>query len=153
MDLIPHRLNYGATGQFIYDTLMGITNIEFDPSVEQYCRADPESARAILALTTKVAQTGIRIRDANPKGDDIINDHLDRYSPEELWMCDLAIDVLAMFATSGGLHGDSRSFAQAKLKLANGHTHDKHWRHALKKAGDGPAEFRELRAHVPHRQQ
>jgi hypothetical protein len=150
-DLVALHLDYGATSEFVYATLFALSYVEDDPSVVQYCRADPAAQKAILALTSTVGHAGIRVRDSNPKRDDVINDHLDRYTPEEIWMADLAIDVLAMFATGGGLNGSKRSFVQDHLKRADEHTHNAHWKRHLHKAGSGVAEFRELRAHVPPR--
>lgn len=64
-------------------------------------------------------------------------------------MCDLAIDVLAMLAAGGGLSPGTRASAAEDLRLLDQHVHGHHWKSQVHKAGQGPAEFRELRAHIP----
>ena len=120
--------------------------------MEQYGRANPDARHAIYALSGTIGQVGIRVRDSGAgKKADFMHENLRLYTDDEIWMFDLAIDVLAMLSTGGGLHDGVRTQALDHLKRADEHSHDGHWKRALHHAGDGPEEFRVLRAHVPHR--
>ncbi len=145
--LVPAGLNYGGTPPVIYLTLSALTAMGSESSVEQYISAQPAAQRAILALSGAVARAGIRIRVSDPKA--VIDDHLRLFSAEEIWMVDLAIDVVAMLGTGGSLHGDTRVLVLDKLKELDRHVDSHQWRKLVRKAGAGPAEFHELRAHIP----
>jgi hypothetical protein len=71
------------------------------------------------------------------------------FTPEEFWKFNLAVDVIAMFATSGGLRRSAHAKAIIDLGVLDEHAHSHHWKSQVRKAGDGPAEFRDLRAHIP----
>jgi hypothetical protein len=148
--LVPLHLNYGAvTIPFLYKTLSALEWLSDEPSVQQYVKAYPEAHRAIIALSRAVTDIGIRARKMSSDRD-IYDEHLGRFSADEIWMFDLAIDVVAMFATGGGLRADTRVDVQDKLKSADEHVHSHHWQREVHKAGAGPAEYHDLRAHVPH---
>ena len=150
--LLPLHLDYGATAPFINYSLFALALLQDQPPVEQYGRANPDARRAIFALSRAVAAAGIRARDSGTgKRDDFEHENLKLYSAEEIWMFDLVIDVGAMLATGGGLHPDLQMQVQDHLKWADQDTRSPHWRREVHRAGDGPAEFRELRAHVPRR--
>ena len=149
--LVPHGMNFGASAPFVYETLFGLLVLQDQPPVEQYGRANPDARRAILALSRAVGQAGIRVRDSGYGAKEFLHGDLRLYTAEEIWMFDLAIDVLAMLTVGGGLHEGTLAIARDHLKGADEQTKDRRWRHEVHKAGDGPAEFRELRAHVPHR--
>ncbi|HUC56771.1 MAG TPA: hypothetical protein VMA95_05180 [Streptosporangiaceae bacterium] len=149
--LVPHGLDFGATAPFVYDTLFGLLALQDQPPVEQYGRANPDARQAIFALSRTAGQAGVRVRDGGQAKDEFLEGHLRLYSAEEIWMFDLAIDVLAMLATGGGLHQGTLTQARDHLKRADEQTHSAHWRRAVHQAGAGPVEFRELRAHVPRR--
>ena len=75
------------------------------------------------------------------------------YALDEIWTINLAIDVLAMLNIVDGVSSNAndtvancvREFDWAVQRLGQ------LWRTQLKKAGDGPPVFRQLRAGVPHR--
>jgi hypothetical protein len=117
--------------------------------VEQYSQGNPDAHRAIRALSTQVAQAGIRVRDTAKHGD-MFAEHMNMFTAEEYWKFNLAIDVIAMFATGGGLTPDVRALMIEDLKSLDEHVHSHHWKSQVHKAGDGPVQFRELRAHIPH---
>jgi hypothetical protein len=97
-----------------------------------------------------VAKFGVRVREAQgPRL--VIDESIKHYSAEEIWMIDLAIDVVAMLATSGGSLSD-RDMILSDLRTADKHAHSRHWRHQVHKAGAGPAQFRQLRELIPHHQ-
>lgn len=102
----------------------------------------------IQELSAAVSAAGVRARDSGRLRSEF-DDNLHVYSPEEIWIFDLAIDVIAMLGCVQGL--SDRSLAQFKSDLrslddeVSSHT----WKRALKKAGDGPVQFRELRTRIP----
>jgi hypothetical protein len=147
--LVPPHLNYGAVAPFIYETMFALELLSDENPVRQYTRAEPDAHRAILALSRAVALTGIRVRDTNKKGD-AFDEHLGLFTADEIWMFDLAIDVVAMFATGGGLSSDTGGMAQDRLRSIDKHVHSHHWKAQVRKAGEGPAEFRALRNSIPH---
>jgi hypothetical protein len=150
--LVPRHLDYGGILiPFLYETLSAMQWLSDEPSVEQYVRADPQAQHAILDLNRSLAETGRRVMAALGK-ESPYDEHLRHYTPDELWMADLAIDVVAMFATSGGLRGQTHDSVLDRLRRAEEHTGGHHWKREVHKAGAGPAEFRELRAHIPARQ-
>lgn len=145
--LVPAGLNYGATAPVIYLTLSALAAMGGESSVEQYISAQPSAQQAILALSRSVARAGIRMAKSDPKA--VIDDHLRLFSADEIWMVNLAIDVVAMLGTGGSLHGSTRVLVFDKLKELDRHVDSHQWRKLVAKAGAGPAEFHELRAHVP----
>ena len=147
--LVPGGLGASAVAPFIELTLAALGLLGTDPVVQQYTQANPDAHRAILALSRAVAEAGIRVRDT-ARHHDMFDEHLRMFTAEEYWMFDLAIDVIAMFATGGGLKPDIRALMIDDLGTLDEHVHSHHWKSQVHKAGDGPAEFRELRAHIPH---
>jgi hypothetical protein len=149
LGLVPSGLGYSAVAPFLYLTLTTLALLGSEPTVQQYAEADPDAHRAIRALCTAAAQAGIRVRDTARHGDSF-DEHLRMFTADEYWIFNLAVDVIAMFATGGGLRPDTRALVIDDLKTLDVHVHSHHWKHEVHKAGDGPAEFRELRAHIPH---
>jgi hypothetical protein len=146
--LVPPHLDYGATPPFVYLTLSALTLLGTEGSVQQYIHANPDAHRATLELGREVAKAGIRVRDKLGNAA-VIDEHLRHFTAEEIWMIDLAVDVLAMFATGGGLPDGTRGRVLDDLRSLDEHVKSAHWRREVHKAGDGPAVFRELRAHIP----
>lgn len=146
--LVPLHLNYGDAVEFVYLTMSALNMLSGEAPVQQYIRAEPDAHRAILALCRAVTQAGIRVRNPSRKHD-AIEEHLRDFTAEEIWMCDLAIDVLAMLATSGGTRSDTHATVLDHLRMVDKQAGSHHWRREVHKAGDGPAEFRELRAQIP----
>jgi hypothetical protein len=64
-------------------------------AVQEYTRQQPGLHRQIRELSTAVKQTGVRVLGAGllKKWDDF---DLKVYTPDEIWMFDLAYDVVAM---------------------------------------------------------
>ena len=147
--LVPLHLDYGATPQFVYLTLSSLNHLSDEPSVQQYTRAEPEAHQAILALTRRVAEAGRRVRELDPRAS-ILDEALHYFTPEEIWLVDLAVDVAAMFAYGGGARTDTHGTVLRYLRSVDKHVHTRHWRKQVQKAGAGPAEFHDLRAHIPH---
>jgi hypothetical protein len=148
--LVPRHLNYGdVTTPFIYNTVSALQWISDDPTVEQYVSSHPEDHRAILALSRSITEVGLRVRAAH-KDAKAYDEHLRQFTAEEIWMVDLAADVVAMFAGGGGLRSDTRASVFDRLKRVDEHSRSHHWKAQVRKAGEGPAEFRQLRASIPH---
>lgn len=121
-----------------------------EPVVREYMRGQPRLLPQIRALSTAVSAAGVRVRDAGLLKDDF-DDNLAVYTPEEIWTFDLAFDVIALIGALDGLPGRARAKAASDLRTLDQDTRGHAWRHAMKKAGEGPMAFAELRATVPHR--
>jgi hypothetical protein len=147
--LVPPGLRYRDAPNFIRWSLGMLTDLETEPSVRQYLSSQPEAHSAILELSSAVAEAGVRVHALAP-GSKAIEDHLRLFTPEEIWVVDLAIDVAAMLSGGGGIDSTVHELVIWKLRDLDSHVHSHHWHRAVRKAGDGPAEFRDLRAHVPH---
>jgi hypothetical protein len=146
--LVPSGLGASAVAPFIELMLATVGLLGTDSVVEQYSQGNPDAHRAIRALSTQVAEAGIRVRDT-AKHRDMFDEHMKMFTAEEYWKFNLAIDVIAMFATGGGLSPDIRALIIDDLWTLDDHVHSHHWKKEVHKVGDGPAEFRELRAHIP----
>ncbi len=136
---------------FIYLALSTLGLLSGDSVVQQYASAQPEAQHAIGELCRAVAAAGTRVRDTGQMRDSF-DENLRYYTAEEIWLFDLAIDVIAMLGTLGGLPPGTRARVIDDLKLLDNNVHSHHWKKEVRQAGDGPAQFRELRAHVPHHQ-
>lgn len=147
--LVPSGLEASTLAPFLYLTLSTLALLGDEPTVRQYTEADPDAHRAIRALSTQIAEAGIRVRDT-AKRPDMFAEHMNMFTPEEYWKFNLAIDIIAMFATGGGLSPDTRALIISDLRTLDGDANSHHWKHQVKKAGDGPVEFHELRSHIPH---
>jgi hypothetical protein len=146
--LIPEGLDFEGAPAFVYDTLCSLRMLGHEPPVQQYLQANPGIRAPILALSQVVAETGVRVGQVE-KERPTIAERLKLYTPEEIWEFDLAIDVTAMFAANGGLTPDSRVILRSHLDFASELLSSHRWKHELHKAGQGPGQFRALRAHVP----
>lgn len=149
--LVPRGLDYEVVAPFVYLTLTTLGLLSGESVVQQYAGAQPEAVHAIRELSQAVAGAATRVRDAGQMRDSF-DENLRYYTPEEIWLFDLAIDVIAMLGTLGGLPPGTRARIIDDLKLLDTNAHSHHWKKEVRQAGDGPAPFRELRAHVPHHQ-
>jgi hypothetical protein len=121
-----------------------------EPVVRQYMRGQPQLLQQIRALTTAVSNAGVRVRDAGLLKDDF-DDNLAVYTHQEIWTFNLAFDVIAVIGALDGLPGQARAKAASDLRSLDEGTRSHAWKHAIKKANEGPVPFPELRAQVPHR--
>ena len=147
--LVPLHLNYGGGAPFISDIFSALRRLESDHSVQQYLQVNPDAHRSIRALSTAVAKADNRVRDGGQAK--LLDERLKLFTPEEIWLLDLAVDVIAMLATNGGVQPGDRDMVLHYLRCIGEHAEGRHWKHEVHRAGDGPAEFRGLRAHVPRR--
>lgn len=147
IDLVPRGLDYDVVAPFIYLTLTTLGLLSSESVVKQYASAQPEAQQAIRELAQAVAAAGTRVRDTGQMRDSF-DENLRYYMAEEIWLFDLAIDVIAMLGTLGGLPPGTRARINEDLRLLDNNVHSHHWKKEVRQAGDGPAQFRELRAHV-----
>jgi hypothetical protein len=137
--------------------LVGLPLLEDQLAIEQYITRAPQEYSAILALTTSIIDVGVRFRGTYPDGDIRNSGSGLRYlSANDIWMLDLTLDVMYMLAGMLGREGARWEFHDPEVLSMNlGHideaTHHRDWKRALRQAGAGPAQFRQLRAHVPPR--
>jgi hypothetical protein len=148
---VPQGLDYEVVAPFIYLTLTTLDMLSRDSVVQQYSSAQPEAQHAIRQLSRAVAAAGTRVRDTGQMRDSF-DQNLRYYTAEEIWLFDLAIDVIAMLGTLGGLAPATRARVIEDLKLLDNNVHAHQWKKEVRQAGQGPAPFLELRAHVPHHQ-
>jgi hypothetical protein len=147
--LIPNGTDCEVLAPFLSLTMSTLNLLGIDPVVRQYVSAAPEAHRAIRELSAAMAAAGVRVRDTTRRHD-FFDEHIREFTPEEIWMFDLAIDVIAMLGTLGGLSPGTHAQILDDLRSLDRFPHNHHWQKEVRKAGDGPAVFRELRAHVPH---
>lgn len=119
-----------------------------EPAVEAYTSARPELLQQIRALSAAVSEAGVRVRDAGSLRSDIDN-RLILYTAEQIWTFDLASDVIAMLSELDDLPPDVRATATRQLRSLDQEVHSHTWKRGVKKAGEGPEAFRDLRATVP----
>lgn len=119
-----------------------------ETAVLQYTHGLPEFHKQIRQLSAAVSEAGVRVRDSGRLRSDF-DDTLRIYSPEEIWLFDLAVDVIAMLGCVQGLSSSSLALYKSDVRRLDDEVHTHTWKHALKKAGAGPAQFQELRGGVP----
>ena len=151
MGLVPRGLDYEVVAPFIYLALSTLSLLASESVVRQYAGAQPEAQNSIRELSQAVAGAGTRVRDTGQMRDSF-DENLRYYTAEEIWLFDLFIDVIAMLGTLGGLPPGTRARIIDDLKLLDNSVASHHWKKEVRQAGDGPAQFRELRAHVPRHQ-
>ena len=149
--LVPNGLDYEVVAPFIYLTLATLYLLGTEAAVKQYLTAQPEAHAAMRELSTAVAAAGVRVRDSGRVKNQYVV-QMGLYTADEFWLFDLAIDVIAMMLSLGGFSPGTRALVSSDMMSLDEHVHSHHWKREVKKAGDGPAQFRQLRAHVPHHQ-
>ena len=146
--LVPGGLGCYDVAPFLELLISSLALLSGEDSVQQYLSTEPDVARAIPMLVTAVAGAGTRVRDSG-RMHDFLDERLKLFTAEEIWMFNLVIDVVAMLATIGGLRQDTRALLVDDAKTLGDETNSHHWKSQVRKAGDGPAAYRALRAHVP----
>jgi hypothetical protein len=146
--IVPDDIDNVAVAPFIYLMLAILKLLARDPAVRQYASAVPEGASSIRALTAAAAAAGTRVRDTGRMRGSF-DEHIGLFTPEEIWVFDLAFDVIAMFASLGGLEHGTRAMVIDDVKSLDRNV-SHHWKKEVRKAEPGPVAFQALRAHVPH---
>lgn len=147
--LVPNGLDYEVVAPFIYLTLTTLYLLGTEAAVKEYLSVEPEAHQAIRELCTAVAAAGVRVRDSGQVRNQY-DVRMGLYTAEEMWLFNLAIDVIAMLVALGSFSPGTRALLSSDLQTLDEHSSSHHWKKEVKKAKDGPAQFRNLRAHVPH---
>jgi hypothetical protein len=116
--------------------------------VRAYTSERPGLLKQIRALSVAVSEAGVHARDAGMLKSDIDN-RLSLYTPEQIWTFDLAADVIAVLSVLDALPASVRTTAKGRLRSLDQEVHSHTWKKEVKKAGEGPERFRDLRAAVP----
>ncbi len=146
--MVPYGLDDSVIAPFLSLTITTLGLLSYDPVVEQYLAAEPRSHQSIRELTRAVAAAGVRVRDSSRRLDEF-DEHLHKFTPEEFWVFNLAVDIIAMFCYTPGLDPGNHAVVRSDLQTLDEYAHGHHWKSQVRKAGDGPVQFRELRAHIP----
>jgi hypothetical protein len=146
--LVPDGLDYSATAPFIYLMISTLGLLSYDPVVKQYLQASPDSLESIRGLSKAVAAAGVRVRDSSRRLDEF-EDHLHKFTPEEFWVFNLAVDIIAMFCGTPGMDPSNHALIRSDMQSLDEYAHSHHWKSQVRKAGDGPVQFRRLRGHIP----
>jgi hypothetical protein len=151
VSLVPDDVDDQSVAPFIYLTLATLGPLlTYEHAVQEHLSGQPGLRQEIRRLSTAVGAAGVRVRDAGLLKDSF-DENLRVYTPEEIWTFDLAFDVIAMFGALDSLSGGTRASIADSLRLLGHNMHAHTWKKELKKAGQGPEAFRELRARVPSR--
>ncbi len=151
VSLVPEGVDHcNSSAPFIGLALSALDLLGVQPAVEEYMRREPWLLQQIRALSTAVSAIGVRVRDAGLLKDSF-DSNLDLYTPEEIWTFGLAFDVIALLGALDGLSGERRALMAENARELDWYAHRHTWKKAVKKAGEGSAAFRELRARIPHR--
>jgi hypothetical protein len=150
MALVPDDADDCSTSApFLYAMLGSLKWVlSPEPVVQQFVGSQPGLRDQIRTLTTAVSAAGVRVRDGGLIRNDFDN-NLDVYTTDDIWTFNLATDVIAMLGALDDLPAEPRAKAASNLRSLDGEVVKHHWRKELKKANDGPAGFRELRARTP----
>jgi hypothetical protein len=133
---------------WILSTLSWLT---YDPAVQAFLERDPDLLELARRHTAAVTAAGERLRDAGVDDDEISRERIGSvYSADEMWTLDLGTDLIAWLAAVDGIDEDMQTGAGSGI-WGNDAVWKDEYAKPLKKAGDGPAGLRELRARVPRR--
>jgi hypothetical protein len=151
--LVPAGTDDCSTSSpFLYLTLASLgPGLSLEPAVTEFALREPELHQQIRALSTAVSAAGVRVRDSGLLRDDF-DDRLRPFTPEEIWLFDLAVDVIAMLGGLEDLPPRARAQVASNLRSLDQSVHSHGWRKGVRQAGEGPTAFRALRARVPHHQ-
>jgi hypothetical protein len=148
IDLVPPGVDdCWSSAPFLSLTLSALNMLGSRAVIRDYVNARPGLLASIRELSVAVSTAGVRVRDSGALQNDY-DSRLSIYTPEEIWTFDLAFDLIAMLGT---LEQDSetRALVASDLRSLDEEVTERAWKKQLGKAGDGPAQFRELRSVVP----
>lgn len=151
VSLIPEDTDdCGSAAPFLYLALSAFYLLGTESPVKELMHRDPWLLGQVRALSAAVSAAGVRVRDAGLLKDSF-DISLGVYAPEEIWTFGLAFDVIAQLGALDGLTGKDRAQMASNVQSLDWYTGKHDWKKAMKKAGEGPPAFRELRARTPHR--
>lgn len=147
--LVPGDVDDCSTSSpFLYLLLASLgPGLSTEPAVIQ-CVQQLGLLGEIQELSRAVSAGGVRVRDYGLIRNDF-DDNLHPFTPEEIWVFDLAIDLVAMLGCVDGLPDRSLALFKNNVRTLDDEVTSHTWKKHLKKAGAGPERFRDLRARVP----
>lgn len=145
---MPDDVDFAVVAPFIELIVATLRMLGGDPGIQQYLRAEPQAHQAIRELSSAVAAAGVRVRDSG-KARTEWDVRMNMFTAEEFWLFNLAVDVIALLSTRGGMQSDTRAIAMSDLRSLDDDANGHHWKSQVRKAGNGPAQFGPLRAHIP----
>ena len=114
--LVPEGLDDAAVARFIYLTVATLGLLSIDPVIQQYVASAPDAHRAIRELSGAVAAAGVRVRDSGRRQRDEFEEHVRLFTADEIWLVNLAVDVIAMLTGLGSLRPDIHAQAVSDLE-------------------------------------
>jgi hypothetical protein len=151
VSLVPADVDdCGTSAPFLALALSTLGLLGGQPAVKEYMDREPRLLQQIQALSMSVSAAGVRVRDEGLLKDSF-DSNLEVYTHEEIWTFDLAFDIIAVIGSLDGLSGQTRARVTDNLRTLAWYSDRHHWKKAVKKAGEGPVAWHELRAWTPHR--
>ena len=139
-----------SVAPFVGLILASFRNLSGEPSVQRYVSQEPGLRLAIRSLTAAVTAAGARVRDAGELHGSL-DDSLKPYTSAEIWVFNLATDVIAVLGSAAGLSSGMRAMMASNLGGLDREASSHRWKKELKSAELGPEAFRELRSRIPRR--
>jgi len=121
-----------------------------DRAIRSFLEGQPDLLELARRLTAAMRSAGERIHDAGFEGQLYMGNADKLLSADEMWAFDLGVDLIAWLAAVDGASKDKQDQA-ARGIWGHDTSRGVGFEKALKKAGDGPADLRELRARIPRR--
>ncbi len=138
-----------TSAPFIYLIMACLgSSLNTEQAVLAYVGSYPDFHAHIRELSRAVSNAGVRVRDEGQLRSDF-DDSLRIYSPDEIWLFDLAVDVIAMLGSIDGLSNESLARYKSDVRTLDDEVHTHTWKKGVKKAGAGPVQFQDLRHRVP----
>ena len=147
--LLPDDVSKEGVSPFVSLTLSSFHLLGVMAPVREFTHREPGLHATIRALASAVSAAGVRVWDAGLLRSDL-DDRIDVYTPDEIWIFDLAVDVIVMLGAVEGLRRDTRVLVGENVRLLDRNVANRAWKKLLKKAMAPPLDLRELRAKVPH---
>ncbi len=150
--LVPAQADdCSSSAPFLYLTMTALGSLlSPEPAVQAYVRSQRGLRGQVRALAMAVSAAGVRVRDAGLLKDDF-DQNLAVYTPAEIWVFDLALDVVALLGSLPELPGRARAKAASDLLSLEDNARSHAWKDKLRRAGTGPEPFGDLRGRIPRR--
>jgi hypothetical protein len=137
-----------SVAPFLGLVLASLRQLSSEASVQDYVSRAPGLRPAIQSLALAVADAGVRVRDSGELRDSF-DENLPAYTPGEIWVFNLAIDLIALLGGIDDLPGGTRAMIASNLGSLDRDADSRRWKKELRSAGPRPEAFRELRARIP----
>jgi hypothetical protein len=147
--LLPAEVDDEGVAPFIALIISSFRLLGTQALIMEVTSRPPGLLPAIRALCTAVGAAGVRVWDAGLLSGEF-DDSIKHYTPEEIWLCDLAVDVIAGLGGVEGLPRRIRVLVVENVQCLDDQVTKRTWQQDLKAARDGIPAFAELRATTPH---